>query len=314
MKEIVLDEKFIKGIAESDSTEFNEGVQEKVYNLIELSIEGLSAIVPFVSVDNVALQPINETFNGAFTPMSKFIYFLGINSPQMEMNCLNKGVNFKKLKQNFIQAWHDTKRRKSKRRKKKEEEERHKYTEFEPEKYDLDSFRKDLQLEMVKNLSTSTIIYNSYDRIIIQGKEDFGSVSQIEIVPVIYDGETYKYFLSKKKGFLSINMNERLLNFNMKYEMAGENFFVMLKIFNNLYRNFTKESVNQIFLESLLYNIPNELYKANDIYVVFKNIINFLNMTNVADFVSIENKSEKIFKSKKTGNSAALFVKFMKKI
>lgn len=308
------DRKFIENLVSTDNSEFSDSIQEKILDLFAVSIEDLSARVPFVSIENSILQPANETFNGAYTPMSKYVYFLGINSPQLEINCTNNKINFKKLRKKLSQAWHDSKKRKSKRRKRKEEEESHKYNEFEPEKYNLDALRHDLQLEIAKNLSITSIVYNTSDRLIIQGKDDFGSVSQIEVIPVIYDGEMFKYFINPRKGFLNINMDERLLNFNMKYEMVGENFFKILKIFNNLLKSVTKENVNQIFVESLLYNIPNELYEGDDIYVVFRNIINYLSMTNVADFVSIENKKDKIFKSKKTGGSAGLYTKFMKNL
>lgn len=313
MKE-TFDAKFIENIVNSDNSEFTESMQGKILNLLAVSINELSSKVPFITLDNTILQPLNETFNGAFTPMSKYIYFLGINSPQMEMNNLSRHFSFKKFWKKFVQAWHDSKKRKSKRRRRKEEAESHKYEEFEPEKYDFEAFRHDLQLAIAQNLSETSIVYNTSDRLIIQGKDDFGSIAQIEIIPVIFDGDIYKYFISKRKGYLKVNINERFANYNEKYKRVGENFFLVLKIFNNLFKNLTKESVNQIFVESLLYNIPDELYKGKDIYSVFKNIVNYLNMTDVSDFVSIENKSEKLFKSKVTSNSAIIYAKFIRNI
>ena len=308
------DRRYIENLVSVKNNDYSDALQEKILNLVASAVEELSSRVPFISIENTIFQPFNETFNGAFTPMSKYIYLLGINSPQIEANSLNKSVNLKKIKQNFIDAWQNTKKRKSKRRKRKEEEESHKYTEFEPEKYNLESLRRDLQLAIAQYLGETSIVYNTSDRLIIQGKEDFGSISQIEIIPVIYDGDYFKYFVSKRKGYLNINMEERLINFNMKSEMVGENFFTILRVFNNLFRNVTKESLNQIFVESLLYNVPNELFEGKDIYQIVINILNYLSMTSVGDFVSIENKTEKIFKSKKTGNAAALYTKLMKSL
>lgn len=313
MKE-VFDAKYIENIVSNDNIEFTEKLQEKVANLLSVAIEELSQRVPFISLENAILQPFNETFNGAFTPMSKYVYLLGINSPQLESNSLNRSFSFKKFRDRFIKAWYDSKRKKSKRRKKKEEEESHKYNEFDPTRYNLDNLRRDLQLAVAQNLSVTSIVYNSSDRLIIQGKDDFSSIAQIEIIPVIYDGEIFKYFISKRKGFMPVNIEERLLNFNIKNEMVGENFYKVLKIFNNLFKTITKESVNQIFVESLLYNIPNDLFVGDNIYNVVVNIINYLSMTDVSNFVSIENKKEKIFKTKLTGNSAAMFNRFMKNI
>lgn len=308
------DAKFIENIVNSDNSEFTDKMQEKILNILALSIDELASKIPFITLDNTILQPVNETFNGAFTPMSKYVYYLGINSPQMEMNNLSRHFSFKKFWKKFVQAWHDSKRRKSKRRKRKEEAEKHKYEEFEPEKYDFEAFRHDLQLAIAQNLSETSIVYNTSDRLIIQGKDDFGTISQIEIIPVIYNGEKFKYFLGKRKGYLQIDINERYSNYNEKYQKVGENFFLMLKIFNSLFKNLTKESVNQFFVESLLYNIPDEFYKGKDIYNVFKNIVNYLNMTDISNFVSIENKNEKIFQNKLTSNSAIVYTKFMKNI
>ena len=78
MKKFLFDTKFVESLIKNDNQEFAETIQEKVVNLIALSIEDLSTRVPFISAENVILQPVNETFNGAITSMSKYVYFLGI--------------------------------------------------------------------------------------------------------------------------------------------------------------------------------------------------------------------------------------------
>lgn len=309
-----VDKKLIESIANDDNSSFAGVMQEKIVNLMGNSLSNLAVRVPFINIENTILQPVNETFNGAFTPMSSYIYFLGINSPQMEINSLKNNLNLKKIREKISKAWHDSKRKKSKRRQQKEEEKNREFTDFEPEKYNLESFKHDLQLELAGNLSVTSIVYNLPSKLVIQGKDDFGSVSQIEIIPVIYDGEKFKYFLGKKKGFLEIDMNERLLNFNIKYEIVGENFIKMIKIFNNLFKNITKENVNQIFIESLMYNIPDQLFEGDDIYNVFVNIVNYLNMTDISNFVSIENKTETILKSKILKGAIGLYNKFFRNI
>ena len=313
MKEI-FNKSFIESVASSDNTEFAAQMQEKILGLLSIAVEDLSSKVPFITTENVIVQPVNELFNGCVTPMSDYVYFLGINSPQMEFNCLHYRASFKKFKEKFIKAWYDSKKRKSKRRKRKEAEEMMTYSEFEPEKYNFDDLRHDLQIAFVENLSNTSIVYNMNDRLVIQGKDDFGSLSEIQIIPVIFSDDKYKYFISKRKGFLEIDMEERLLNFNMKYEIVGDNLLKVLKVFNNIFRTISKQSINQIFVESLLFNVPNELFEGENIYIVFRNIANYLNMTDFSKFVSIENKNEPIYKNKLTANSVGLFYKFIKKI
>lgn len=313
----IFDRKYIESIAKENDSLFSDKLNEVLLNVVSLAIEDLSKKIPFVTLDNCIIQPVNETFSGALTPMSKYMYLLGIGSPQLEANCVNYNGSFKKFKKRLAQAWRDS-RRKSKRKMKKEALKKSlegpKYEEFEPERYNIDSFKHDLQTAIVQHLSQTSLVYNTSDRLIIQGKDDFGSISQIEIIPVIYDGEVFKYFISKRKGFMKINMSERLLNFNIKYEAVGDNFLKELKIFNTLFKNVTKEIPSQFFLESLLYNVPDQMYQGKDLYQITVNIINYLNMANIEDFITTEDKSLKLFKSPLTRNSGMIFGKFMRNI
>ncbi len=313
----LFDRKYIENILKENDTLFSEKLNESLVNVVSLAIEDLSTKIPFVTLENCIIQPVNETFSGALTPMSKYMYLLGIGSPQLEANCVNYSRSFQKFRKKLVQAWNDS-RRKSKRKMKKEALKKSlegpKFEEFEPERYNIESFKHDLQTALAQHLSETSIVYNTSDRLIIQGKDDFGSISQIELIPVIYDGEVFKYFISKRKGFMKINMKQRLLNFNIKFESVGENFLKELKIFNTLFKNITKEIPSQFFLESLLYNVPDQIYQGNDLYQITVNIINYLNMANMEDFVTTEDKSLKLFKSPLTKNSIILFSKFIKNI
>ena len=311
------DKRYIDSILLENEKTFSENLTHTLYNVLALAIDELSTKVPFITHDNVIIQPINEVFNGAITPMSKYVFYMGIMSPQLEYNCLNYKDGFKKFRKRLAKAWQDSKR-KTKRRKKREELKKSfqniEFEEFEPEKYNLDSFKRDLQTAIALNLSNTSLIYNASDRIIIQGKEDFGSISQIEIIPVIYDGTYFKYFINRRKGFINIDMNERLINFNIKYEIVGDNFIKMIKIFNHLFKNITREIPSQFFIESLLYNVPDNLYTGNDLFQITTNIINYLQMTPIEDFVAIHDKTKKLFKADLTRDSVMAYNKFIKNI
>lgn len=311
------DRQYIENILKEKDNSFSDSISEMVYNIVSVAVDGLSHKVPFITPENVIIQPINEVFNGAITPMSKYVYYLGITSPQLEYNCLNYKDGWKKFKKRFETAWKNS-RKKSKRKLKKEilkkQLEGPVYEEFEPERYNLESLRNDLQTAIAENLSTTSLVYNLGDRLVIQGKDDFGSISQIEIIPVIYDGEYFKYFINKKKGFINIDIDERLINFNIKLESVGENFIKIIKIFNNLFKNITKEIPNQFFVESLLYNVPDELYYGNDYYQITTNIINYLRMTSIENFVTIHDKKKKIFQSEMTKDSVVIYSKFIKNV
>ncbi len=311
----IFNREFIESLAKTDNTDFSANLQESVLNVVSNSIYELSTKIPFISQDTVIFQPANETFNGAFTSVSEYVYLLGLNSPQIEMNCLSNTDGFKKFWQRVSLAWKEG-RRKSKKRKKKEEElkKQPNFQDFEPEKYNLESFLADFQSALCQNLSETTLIYNSGKSLIIQGKDDFGYLTKIVLIPVILRDGNFKYFIDRKRGFLDINFSERAQNFEEKNERVGQNFNIMLKLFNNVFKNVTKQNMNQIFIESLLFNIPDDFFDGDDIYQIFLNIINYLNMKDLSQFVSIDNKEIKLNKNPLIQNSFLTFMKFLNKI
>ena len=106
----------IESIAQSDYSEFAENTETKVNALVSLAVEDMQASIPFVSIQKCILQPVNETFNGAITAESEYIYFLGFNSPQIEINCLQYNDWWKKFKEQLVFAWNSSKKKKKKKR------------------------------------------------------------------------------------------------------------------------------------------------------------------------------------------------------
>lgn len=310
-----ISKKLIEAIAKSENEQFAEETENKVAALVSLAVEDLSKTVPFISVQSCMLQPVNETFNGAITPDSEFVYFLGFESPQIELNCMQYNDGWKKFKERLIYAWNVSKRKKRKKRRKKGEAEELSNIAYEfqdAEKYNLDALKEDLQKAFVKNLTTTSIVYNQERFLRVIGRDEFGSKTQIFIYPCIMDGNDFKFFLSRKKGFYTINFENRVKFINEKMGAVGENFLSMIKILNTMFRNTRGNSMpNQIFIESLLYNTPNELFKGNDIYEVFIKIVNFLNLTDVSQFKSILNPELKISEDKATKSNQLAFVKFL---
>lgn len=310
-----ISKKLIEAIAKSENEQFAEETEKRVAALVSLAVEDLSKTVPFISVQNCLLQPVNETFNGAITPDSEFIYFLGFESPQIELNCIQYNDGWKKFKERLIYAWNASKRKKKKKRRKKGEPQELAVTAYEYQdagKYNLDALKEDLQKAFVKNLTTTSIVYNQERYLRVIGRDEFGSKTQIYIYPCIMEGNDFKFFISRKKGFYTINFENRVKFLNEKMEKVGENFLSMIKILNTMFRNTRNSSIpNQIFIESLLYNTPDELFEGSDIYEVFIKIVNFLNMTDVSQFKSILNADMKISEDKATKSNQIAFVKFL---
>lgn len=318
MKGKVIDKQLIESIVRKKNDEFIDKVYEKLNLIVSNAVDDLSQQIAYINLDNVILQPANELISGAFTDNSKFIYLLGIDSAQLELNTL-KSTNFwKDLKNRLIYAWkfRNTRRAKRKERKRKKQQEKDVAANqvvynFDPSKYNIYSLCEDLQSAIAKFSALTTIVYLEDTRIRLIGKDDYGANTQIIIYPVIYNGEVYKFYAGRKKGFVEINVSLRAQNLNQKFENCGQNFIDMIKVFNVLYFYANKTMPNQIFIESILTSCPNELFKGEDAYTVFVKIINYLTMTSVKDIKSINNLNKTIFTDPLSSSSALGYEKFI---
>ena len=70
---------------------------------------------------------------------------------------------------------------------------------------------------------------------------------------------------------------------------------IQTRILNNLFYGIFNKVPNQIFIESLLFNVPENLYTTN-ISETTVNIINFLKNSTMQNFCSICDEKTKIFK------------------
>ncbi len=308
--------KLIESIAEERIDEFAEATENKVTNLCSLAVAELSNIIPFVSLDKTILQPVNETFNGGLSAESEYVYFLGIDSPQIEINCLQYNDWWKKFKERLAFAWKSSKKKKKKKRKKEEDLDANGQIKFDAERYNLDKFIADLQLAMVHNLSETSIVYNESRFLRVIGIDDFGPKTKIFIYPTLYEDGNFKFFISKRKGFYKINFDNRAKMVSDKFERVGYNFVKMIKIMNALFRNSSRSYIlpNQIYIESLLYNTPDELFGGEDIYSVFVKIINYLNLSNVSKFKSILNPDITLDKEKAVKSNLVILSKILNNI
>ena len=297
----------------SSNEDYFLSTSEKVNSLLANAIDELSKRIPFINMNNVVLQPINEILTGGYSENSALEYFLGVDNAQLDINS-RKSDLWKRVKSRIAYAWKNRNAGKKQRfRKKKNSNVKNdKYEKFEKETYGITSLTKDLQTEIAHYLSETSIVYMEGNKLIIVGKDDFGANTQIIIHIVFYDGNKFNYYINRKK-IVSIDINKRIEALNEKIEDVGECFCDILKIFNSLYYNLTKAVPNQIFMESLLYNCPDVLF-SDDYYNSFVKIINFLTMSDIKNFKSIANPNKTIFTDELCGNCAMSYKRFMNKL
>lgn len=291
-----LNRALIEGLNESSNKTFVENVNNLVYNLISSAVEEVSQKSPFVIPQKCVLIPVNEICNGAFTQLSEFDYFLGIDNPQIEMNTKTRKNFWKYAWREFKASWRIG-RKKYKKRKQSDEQEVLPKT---IEKYQLSHFRHDVVNGVAEFLSGSSIIYEYGRHFAMVGKEDFGTNVKINVYVTSFDSteQSFKLYSNNRNKFTTVNFGSRFENLEYKKEMCGEMFSDMIKIINSLYSKNFNRVPNQILVESLLFRCPNILFDKNDVYKTFINVANFIRITSPSSFASICNPDKTIFEEK----------------
>lgn len=318
MPKVKISKQLIEMIANKNDSEFVRNINEKVNQLLTMSIENLSKKVSYISLDNVVLQPANEIFNNSFVDGSDYIYLLGIENAQLQLNTIKQEGKWKHFKKKMIFFWKNRKalkkKKKRRRKKKKEEEKAIKNLNLDFSKYTIYDFCEDLQYSLSNNLSETSMIYLDKNVIQIIGKEDLGTNVNITIHVVSLENQVYKYFKNEKAGFIDINILNRYHFLNEKQVMLGENFSKILKIINGLYFNINGKMPNQIFIESILCSCPDELFEGKDIYSIYLKIINYLSLKTIKNIKSINEPTKTIFEDNVCGKCAMPFMKMLEEI
>lgn len=310
----------IESLANKDNSNFVRSVNEKVNNVIALAVEHLASKVSYITLDNVVLQPINETFNDAFVDGSNYVYLLGIENPQLEINTIKKEGFWKGIKKKLIYFWKNRKflkmKKKRFRKKKKEDNslEEKSFASLNQNQYTIFDLTEDLQQSLINFLAESSIVYLNKNALQIIGKEDFGSNVKIMVYLTIIDGQIHKQYLNQKQGFININLLNRYRFTGDKHSVVGNNFVKMLKIFNSLYFNINNYLPNQIFVESILCACPDELFEGDDIYKVYLKIVNFLSLKTIRGIKSINDPLKTIHEDKICGNCGVDFNKMLEEL
>lgn len=298
MSNLIIDKSLIESIVKNDNQSYYKKVNDRVSSILTNSIKRLSKQVPYISTENVVLQPYNEILSGAITDNSVFSYLLGVESAQLELNTRKINTFWRNLKKRLKFAWANRRKRKSKKNKDVKQDK----IDFNSGKYNIYSLTDDLFEAIVLNLCETSLISKDDNCLYIVGKDDFGVNAKIKIEVCLYSNENFKFFINKKKGFKEYNLTCRLNCLNEKILEAGPNFVNMLKIFNVLYFYVNQEHPNAMFLESILYNVPDKLYEDKSVYDTFLKVVNYLTLKSINNFKSINDISLKLYQDKMFNN------------
>lgn len=317
MPKLQVTKELINSIANQDNKKFVKNVNKRVNESLALAIDNLSNKVSYINLKNVTLQPVNELLTDSFIDNSNCVYFLGIENAQLEMNTTRKMNIWRNLKERLKFAWENrklfNKRRRKKRRRKKVEtaDNLENKVKFDPSKYSIYDLAEDMQYSICNYLIDTTVVTLVDNSLQIVGKEDFGSNTSIIVYLVNMTENKFKYYAGRKKGFIEIDINKRINAINNKINEIGENFIKMLKIFNSLFYNVNGYMPNQIFLESILINCPNDLFDKDDLYKAYIKIINYLSLTTIRNIKSLNDENKTINEDIVCGNCGIAFNKML---
>lgn len=284
-----LNKEIIEGLTSSGNVEFLESINNLVYSLISTTVTEISQKSPFIKVENCVLTPVNELYTGAVTQLSQYSYFLGVD---------NREIVFKsRVTKNWLKAfWREFKASWRLGRKKKYKDKPQTLSTATAEKYKLSDFKNDLILKISDHLSKTSVIYDNGSYITLVGKDDFGSGVRINIYVCLFNAQSKEYTLQKSSGNLfTVQFGKRYDNLSKKAKAVGSGFGNMVKVFNSIYSKSYNRIPNQILMESLLFNCPDELYKKGDLYSTFVDVANFIKFSSASSVPSICDESKSIF-------------------
>ena len=233
MAKLTVTKELITNIAHQSNTKYINSTNKFVNYIVGSTIKDLSEKVSLITKNNVILQPANELLNGAFIDGSAFVYLLGVQNAQLEINTARKPSFWQNIKERIKYAWENRKRliKRKKKRKKKDDELKivDNKNKFDPSKYTINQLAEDIQAYIVKYLSETSLVYVKDNILQIVGKDDFGSNTKIILYVVNYDGESFKFHSKSHKDFIKINIDARYNAIKNKINETGENVIKILK-------------------------------------------------------------------------------------
>ncbi len=289
----LLNREIIEGLNESSNCLFAENVTNTVFSLVSEAVERISVKSPFVQLEKCNIVPVNEIYIGAFSQLSEYDYFLGVENTQIEFNSKVKKNWWKYIWKEFRASWRIGRKKKYKKKKNQDVVK----TPITIEKYKLSDLRRDLMYRLAEQITETSMVYEFPYHVSMIGSDDFGTGVKINIYVAIYDSatDTYKLYKESKNKFIEVKFGKRFDKLEQKYRDCGEMFISMVRIFNALFSKVYDKIPNQILLESLLVNCPNSLYDQADVYKTFVNVSNYIRIKNPKTFTSICDESKSMF-------------------
>lgn len=308
----ILNSSIIKEFAKNvDNSSFDQAYS-KINQYINDALLIIKNRNPYIS--NYDIYIANEAFSEAEYYASTLDIFVVFNAVQIELNQEKKKENrFIKGLKYFWQSFQDnffifrSKKRRNKRYLKKVEKKV-----MSLEKYNVTTLYNDLLVQLSKQMYNKTELYIDRNKITIVGEEEFGL--PINIYPVFYvDDEKFKLYNIKTDNDIIIDFKDRFQNVEIKNIQTNDIYINQVRIFNNIYWNIFKQKPNQIFIESLIYSCPNNLF-VDDVVETTINLVNYIKNNTMQNLKSICDETIDLFNEQLNTVDYQMALKFINKI
>lgn len=167
--------------------------------------------------------------------------------------------------------------------------------------YTLLNLKDDLFEKLADYFSNTTVLYNFDNKISILSNEEHGV--NVNIYLTFASDDNYRQWITRTTTFKNIYLFDAIGKIEKKNErinysqnnLISKNSDLLLKAIRT-FKNFVMlitQSKNYAYIDSLIYNCPDELFK-DDIYQTTIRLINYLKTAPVADFYCIYDEDKTI--------------------
>ncbi len=308
---IIFDECYIETLSQQINPYYVDNLFNYLTNILSNSLEEINKKQPLIL--NYSFKIVNECSTYTETQNSSLDLFIQIKSPKLELSCINLNKNyFKKFTNKISIAWKEYKEDNKKNKKKKSKKQtpvKNNEGEKLNKNYTVQNFKLTLMQELSKNLTNSTLIYLTPYGIKLTGEKELGM--PVNLFIVFSNNNNYKMFNTNTLKLIDIDFGNRYTNIDKKNNQTNNKFMTATRIFNGLYSNIMNTSLNQILIESILNNCPNNLFDGTNYEMLLK-LVNYINLTLSKNFLSIVDENKKIYQEELATNDILNFHKFIK--
>lgn len=303
-----------KNIIEQFAHDVNQTAFENTIDIvvqrISLGMENLLAKNAFIT--GYQIEIANEVLTGGETPYSNVELFLEIDAPLIEQNQVKMhGNKYKNWLRQFWKEFRQNFKIFSKKKKSKKAMENAEKKLDQTKEYNISHLFKDIQIQIAKTHYKTASIQIYPNKILISDKTEYSS--NIYVYPVFVHDKIIKQYNTQNSKVNIIDYKNRFDNIDDMNVLTYDMYTTLVRVLNTIFYSIFDRLPNQIFIESILYNVPVEFY-TDDIYETTINVFNYLKNCSLNDLVSVCDDGTKLFKDKLNSETLDILLKLIRSV